>query len=82
MIPPQITLSSCFGLNLAAIGYTMLHTTGEALMDRQTADLAASCAMKPRPLTPGQLSARSSVPNRPGALSSCMATTHTPGKIY
>ena len=29
-------------LNLAAIGYTMLHTTGQALMDEQTADLAAS----------------------------------------
>ena len=29
-------------LNLAAIGYTMLHTTGKALMDDQTADLAAA----------------------------------------
>jgi len=29
-------------LNLAAIGYTMLHTTGQALQDDRTADLAAS----------------------------------------
>jgi ferritin-like metal-binding protein YciE len=29
-------------LNLAAIGYTMLHTTGRALMDDRTADLAMS----------------------------------------
>jgi ferritin-like metal-binding protein YciE len=29
-------------LNLAAVSYTMLHTTGQALMDQQTADLAAS----------------------------------------
>jgi len=29
-------------LNLAAVSYGMLHTTGQALMDQQTADLAAS----------------------------------------
>lgn len=29
-------------LNLAAISYTMLHTTGHALMDEQTADLASN----------------------------------------
>ena len=29
-------------LNLAAVSYTMLHTTGQALMDTQTADLAAN----------------------------------------
>jgi ferritin-like metal-binding protein YciE len=29
-------------LSLAAVSYTMLHTTGQALMDQQTADLAAS----------------------------------------
>lgn len=29
-------------LNLAAVSYTMLHTTGQALMDQQTADLAAN----------------------------------------
>lgn len=29
-------------LNLVAISYTMLHTTGQALQDQQTADLAAS----------------------------------------
>jgi ferritin-like metal-binding protein YciE len=29
-------------LNLAAIGYTMLHTTGRALMDDRTADLAVT----------------------------------------
>ena len=37
-------------LNLAAIGYSMLHTTGQALMDQQTADLAASCLMDYTPL--------------------------------
>jgi ferritin-like metal-binding protein YciE len=37
-------------LNLAAIGYTMLHTTGQALMDQQTADLAASYLMDYTPL--------------------------------
>src|SRR5215210_4763893 len=37
-------------LNLAAIGYTMLHTTGQALMDQQTADLAASFLMDYTPL--------------------------------
>jgi ferritin-like metal-binding protein YciE len=29
-------------LNLAAVSYTMLHTIGQALMDQQTADLAAA----------------------------------------
>lgn len=29
-------------LNLAAVSYGMLHTTGQALMDQQTADLAAN----------------------------------------
>jgi len=29
-------------LNLAAVSYTMLHTTGQALQDEQTADLAAN----------------------------------------
>lgn len=29
-------------LGLAAVSYTMLHTTGQALMDEQTADLAAN----------------------------------------
>ena len=29
-------------LNLAAVSYTMLHTTGQALLDTQTADLAAN----------------------------------------
>ncbi len=29
-------------LGLAAVSYTMLHTTGQALMDQQTADLAAN----------------------------------------
>jgi ferritin-like metal-binding protein YciE len=29
-------------LNLAAVSYAMLHTTGQALMDEQTADLAAT----------------------------------------
>lgn len=29
-------------LNLAAVSYTMLHTTGQALMDEQTADLAVN----------------------------------------
>ena len=29
-------------LNLAAVGYTMLHTTGQALMDEATADLAVN----------------------------------------
>ena len=37
-------------LNLAAIGYTMLHTTGQALMDDQTADLAAAFLMDYTPL--------------------------------
>jgi ferritin-like metal-binding protein YciE len=37
-------------LNLAAIGYTMLHTTGQALMDQQTADLAVSYLMDYTPL--------------------------------
>lgn len=37
-------------LNLAAIGYTMLHTTGHALMDDRTADLAASFLMDYTPL--------------------------------
>jgi hypothetical protein len=37
-------------LNLAAIAYTMLHTTGQALMDQQTADLAASFLMDYIPL--------------------------------
>jgi ferritin-like metal-binding protein YciE len=29
-------------LNLAAVSYTMLHTTGQALQDQQTADIAAN----------------------------------------
>jgi len=37
-------------LSLAAIGYTMLHTTGQALMDEQTADLAVSYLMDYTPL--------------------------------
>lgn len=37
-------------LNLAAISYTMLHTTGRALMDDQTADLALSYLMDYTPL--------------------------------
>lgn len=37
-------------LNLAAISYPMLHTTGHALMDEQTADLAASYLMDYTPL--------------------------------
>jgi ferritin-like metal-binding protein YciE len=37
-------------LNLAAISYTMLHTTGQALMDQQTADLAANFLMDYTPL--------------------------------
>ncbi len=37
-------------LNLAAISYTMLHTTGRALMDDQTADLAAAFLMDYTPL--------------------------------
>ena len=37
-------------LNLAAISYTMLHTTGQALMDQSTADLAATCLMDYTPL--------------------------------
>ena len=37
-------------LNLAAISYTMLHTTGHALMDDRTADLAASFLMDYTPL--------------------------------
>src|SRR5215207_3856248 len=37
-------------LNLAAVSYTMLHTTGQALMDDQTADLAASFLMDYTPL--------------------------------
>lgn len=37
-------------LSLAAISYTMLHTTGRALMDEQTADLAANCLMDYTPL--------------------------------
>lgn len=37
-------------LNLAAISYTMLHTTGQALMDQQTADLAAAYLMDYTPL--------------------------------
>jgi ferritin-like metal-binding protein YciE len=37
-------------LNLAAISYTMLHTAGHALMDDQTADLAASYLMDYTPL--------------------------------
>lgn len=37
-------------LNLAAVSYTMLHTTGQALMDQQTADLAASYLMDYTPL--------------------------------
>ena len=37
-------------LNLAAISYTMLHTTGQALMDPQTAELAANYLMDYTPL--------------------------------
>jgi ferritin-like metal-binding protein YciE len=37
-------------LNLAAVGYSMLHTTGQALMDEQTADLAANHLMDYTPL--------------------------------
>ena len=37
-------------LNLAAISYTMLHTTGKALMDEQTADMAASFLIDYTPL--------------------------------
>lgn len=37
-------------LNLAAIGYTMLHTTGQALMDQEIADLAATYLMEYTPL--------------------------------
>ncbi|MDQ2693622.1 MAG: DUF892 family protein [Chloroflexota bacterium] len=37
-------------LNLAAVSYTMLHTTGRALMDDQTADLALSYLMDYTPL--------------------------------
>lgn len=37
-------------LNLAAISYTMLHTTGQALMDQQTADLAVAYLMDYTPL--------------------------------
>jgi ferritin-like metal-binding protein YciE len=37
-------------LNLAAVSYTMLHTTGQALMDDQTADLAATFLMDYTPL--------------------------------
>lgn len=37
-------------LNLAAVSYNMLHTTGQALMDQQTADLAASHLMDYTPL--------------------------------
>lgn len=37
-------------LNLAAISYTMLHTAGHALMDEQTADMAASYLMDYTPL--------------------------------
>ena len=37
-------------LNLTAISYTMLHTTGQALMDQQTADLALNFLMDYTPL--------------------------------
>ena len=37
-------------LNLVAIGYTMLHTTGQALMDQEIADLAATYLMEYTPL--------------------------------
>lgn len=37
-------------LNLAAVSYGMLHTTGQALMDQQTADLAANHLMDYTPL--------------------------------
>ena len=37
-------------LNLAAIGYTMLHTTGQALMDQEIADVAATYLMEYTPL--------------------------------
>lgn len=37
-------------LSLAAISYTMLHTTGQALRDQDTADLAANCLMDYTPL--------------------------------
>jgi ferritin-like metal-binding protein YciE len=37
-------------LSLAAVSYTMLHTTGQALRDQQTADLAAACLMDYTPL--------------------------------
>lgn len=37
-------------LNLAAISYTMLHTTGRALMDDQTADMAVAFLMDYTPL--------------------------------
>jgi hypothetical protein len=37
-------------LNLAAIGYTMLHTTGQALQHEPTADLAAMYLMDYTPL--------------------------------
>ena len=37
-------------LSLAAVGYTMLHTTGQALMDQTTADIAANYLMDYTPL--------------------------------
>lgn len=37
-------------LNLAAVSYTMLHTTGQALQDQQTADLAVTFLMDYTPL--------------------------------
>lgn len=37
-------------LNLAAVSYTMLHTTGEALKDQATADLAVKHLMEITPL--------------------------------
>lgn len=37
-------------LGLAAVSYTMLHTTGQALMDQQTADIAANYLMDYTPL--------------------------------
>ena len=37
-------------LSLAAVGYTMLHTTGQALMDQMTSDLAANYLMDYTPL--------------------------------
>src|SRR5215216_3867028 len=37
-------------LNLAAVSYTMLHTAGQALMDQQTADIAAAFLMDYTPL--------------------------------